>query len=59
MRRLRVEIAVVALLLAPFVGYGIGYFCAPKSADATRPAAAQAANAALPAASRIVGGRGT
>lgn len=60
MRNLRVEIAVAALLLAPFVGYAISYYCAAKPIDSTQPMAARAADAALPASSRvIIGRRGT
>jgi hypothetical protein len=36
MRRMRVEIAVLALMLAPLVGYAVAYLAAGRPAPETR-----------------------
>jgi hypothetical protein len=40
MRKVRIEIAVAALLLAPLLGYAIGYFFAAGPAQDARAGAA-------------------
>jgi hypothetical protein len=46
MRRMRIEIAVAVLMLAPLLGYAVGYFFAGGPAGSGRPAAAALAPAA-------------
>ncbi len=44
MRKMRIEIAVAALMMAPLLGYAIGYFVAGGGAHDARPAAAAASD---------------
>jgi len=57
MREIRIEIAVAALLLAPLLGYAIGYFFA--GGPVTVPGAGAAAFSDRPAAPAGNGGRDT
>jgi len=49
MRRMRIEIAVAALMLASLLGYAVGYFLAGGPAENGRPAAAAASGPSAPA----------